>query len=183
MRNMIRLLSGIAMAACVSFAFAGNAMAKLPADMDEFQAKYEKEAKTPEGAAKLWLEATFLYQDEATRDLGRKILIAIMKDLPQDFEKKSIHATMVNRIKEQPEIMRSYCAGSSPENGYKADLDNCEITVVRSQQGYEETTWNLWLKSSGADTERQVTLRKEGEYWKVSNAPGLYMGIRPAVKK
>ena len=183
MRNMIRLLSGIAMAACVSFAFAGNAMAKLPANMDEFQAKYEAEAKTPEGAAKLWLEGAFLYSDASTRDLGRKVLIAVMKDLPNDFEKKSTYATMINRMKEQPEIMRSYCADSSPENGYKADLDNCEITVVHSKQGYEETTWNLWLKSSGADSERQITLNKVGEYWKVSSAPGLYMGIRPAVKK
>jgi len=181
MKKLARLFSGIALAACMSLAFAGTAMAKLPADMDEFHAKYEKEATTPEGAAKLWLEAAFLYHDSATRDLGRQMLIALMKDLPQDFEKKSVHATMVDRIKNQPEIMRSYCAGSSPENGYKADLDNCEITVVRSVAGVEGR-WNIWLKSSGADSERQITLIKKGDHWVVSNAPGMYMGIRPAAK-
>ena len=105
MKKMIHLLSGIAMAACVSFAFAGNAMAKLPADMDEFQARYDKEATTPEGAAKLWLEGAFLYQNDTTRALGRKVLMAVMKDLPKDFEKKSVHATMVDRMKNQPEII------------------------------------------------------------------------------
>ena len=181
MKKMARFFTGLALAACATFAFASNASAKLPADMNEYKAKYAAEATTPEGAAKLWLEAAFLYQDSNTRSLGRDILIELMKGLPKDFERNSAHSTMVDRIKNQPEIMRSFCAGSSPENGYKADLNNCEITVVRSVEGMQDT-WNLWLKSSGADSERQITLVKDGDHWKVFSCPGLYMGIRPAVK-
>ncbi len=181
MKKMARFFTGLALAACASFAFAGNAMAKLPADMDEYKAKYEKEAKTPEGAAKLWLEAAFLYQDSNTRALGRDILIALMKGLPSDFERNAAHSTMVDRIKNQPHIMRSFCAGTSPENGYKADLNNCELTVTRSVEGMDNT-WNVWLKSSGADSPRQITLVKDGEHWKVFSAPGLYMGIREPAK-
>lgn len=182
MKKLSRLFSCLAFAACASFAFAGSAMAKLPESMDEYKAKYEKEATTPEGAAKLWLEAAFLYSDSSTRALGRDILIALMNKLPADFERNAAHATMVDRIKNQPEIMRSFCAGTSPENGYTTDLNNCEITVTGSREGMENT-WNIWLKSSGADSPRQITLIKDGDHWKVWNCPGLYMGIRPSTKK
>ncbi len=182
MKKMTRLFAGIGMALCISCAFAGSAMAKLPADMAEFEARYAEEAKTPEGAAKLWLEAAFLYSDPSTRDLGRRMLIAVMKDLPQDFERNAAHSTMVDRLKNEPQTQRSFCAGSSPENGYKADLNNCEITVTRSVETYQGG-WNVFLQSSGADSPRQVSLMKVGDYWKVYQPAGLYMGIKPAVKK
>ena len=180
--KLSRIFTCLAFAACATFAFGSVAMAKLPADMAEYNARYEKEATTPEGAAKLWLEAAFLYQDSSTRALGRDIFLALMKGLPKDFERNAAHSTMVDRIKNQPEIQRSYCAGSSPENNYKADVNNCEITVTDSKAGMDPTTWNVWLKSSGADSPRQITLVKDGDHWKVWSAPGLYMGIRPAVK-
>lgn len=182
MKKLSRVLSGIAACACAVCMFVGSASAKLPENMDEFNAMYAAEAKTPEGAVKLWLEAAFLYQDSATRNLGRNMLIKVMKNLPQDFERSSVHATMVDRIKNQPEIQRSFCAGSSPENNYKADPNNCELTISKSQEGREDGYWNVFLVSSGADSPRQVTLVKEGEHWLVWSAPALFMGIRPAKK-
>ncbi len=183
MKKLSRILATVAFAACSVFAFAGSASAKLPADMEEFNAMYAAEATTPEGTAKLWLEAAFMYQDSTTRSLGREMLLKLMKGLPKDFERNSAHSTMVDRIKNQPEIQRSFCAGSSPENGYKADLNNCEITVERSKEGSDPNMWNLWLVSSGSDMSRQITLVKDGDHWLVWSAPGLYMGIKPAVKK
>ena len=182
MKKLTRILTSAAFAACALLTFAGSASAKLPADINEFDAMYADEAKTPEGTAKLWLEAAFLYQDSATRALGRAMLLKLMKGLPQDFERNSAHSTMVDRIKNSPEIQRSFCAGTSPENGYKADLNNCEITVERSKEGMENM-WNLWLVSSGSDMSRQITLVKNGDHWLVWSAAGLYMGIKPAVVK
>lgn len=182
MKKLSRIFTTIACTACAFFAFSGNASAKLPADSAEFAAMYESEAKTPEGTAKLWLSAAFLYQEASTRALGREMLLKLMKGLPKDFERNSAHSTMVDRIKNQPEIQRSFCAGSSPENGYKADLNNCEITIERSKEGMENM-WNLWLVSSGSDMARQITLVKDGDHWLVWSAAGLYMGIKPAVKK
>ena len=181
MKKMTRWFAGIGMALCASLAFAGSAMAKLPADMTEFQARYSEEAKTPEGAAKLWLEAAFLYSDASTRDLGRQMLLVVMKDLPKDFDKNAAHSTMVERLKSEPHVQRSFCAGTSPENGYKADLNNCEITVTRSVESYGGA-WNVFLQSSGADSPRQVSLMKVGDVWQVYQPAGLYMGIRPPAK-
>jgi hypothetical protein len=178
---MKKILTCLAFAACATFAFATTASAKLPADMEEFKARYEAEAKTPEGAAKLWLEAAFLYSDPSTRHLGRDIFVVLMRKLPKDFERNAAHSVMVDKLKNESHIMRSFCAGTSPENGYTTDLNKCEITVTQSKEGYENT-WNLWLKSSGSDSNRQVTLTKDGDHWQVSNAAGLYMGIRPPQK-
>lgn len=182
MKRLSRIFTSALLAGCAALAFCSTASAKLPADMDEYMAKYEQEATTPEGTAKLWLEAAFLYQDSSTRSLARDILVHLMKGLPKDFERNAAHSTMVDRIKNQPEIQRSFCAGSSPENNYKADPNNCEITVESSREGLDKT-WNLWLKSSGSDSARQITLVKVGDHWKVWSCPGLYMGIRPAVKE
>ena len=183
MKSLSRVLSGIAACACALCMFVGSASAKLPENMDEFEAKFATEAKTPEGAVKLWLEAAFLYQDSATRNLGRNMLLKVMKNLPQDFERNSVHATMVDRIKNLPEVQRSFCAGSSPENNYKADPNNCELTISKSKEGFEDGYWNVFLISSGADSPRQVTLYKDGDHLVVSSAAALYMSIKPAKKK
>lgn len=182
MRNFVRTLASLVAMLSLVCAFALSAQAKLPEDMADYQNRYAKEAKTPEGALKLWHEGLMLYQESISRDLGRKILVAITDQLPADFEKNSMHATFVNRVTTEPQIIRSYCAGSTPENNYKADPNKCELTITRSTEEYDGT-WAIWIKSSGADSTRKVVLTKDGEHWKISSYPGIYMGIRPAVTK
>lgn len=162
-------------------AFATTAMAKLPESMDEYKARYEKEGKTPEGAAKLWFEAVFLYQNAETKALGRKMLLDIMKALPDDFDRNAGYAKMVERIKNNPEIFRSFCAGSSPSNGYKADVDNCELTVTNTREE-AENTFAVFLKSSGADSPRPMKLTQVDGLWKASSVSSLYLQVQPAKK-
>ena len=152
-------------------AFATTAMAKLPSSMEEYKARYEKEAKTPEGAAKLWFEAVFLYQNAETKSLGRKMLL----------DRNSGYAKMVERIKNNPEIFRSFCAGSSPSNGYKADIENCELTVTSTREE-AENTFAVFLKSSGADSPRPMKLTQVDGLWKASSVSSLYLQVQPAKK-
>ncbi len=161
--------------------FAPNAMAKLPTSMAEYKARCEQEAKTPEGAAKLWFEAVFLYQNAETKSLGRAMLLDIMKSLPDDFDRNSGYAKMVERIKNNPEIFRSFCAGSSPSNGYKADIQNCELTVTGSREE-AENTHAVFLKSSGADSPRPMKLTKVDGLWKASSVSSLYLQVQPIKK-
>lgn len=162
-------------------AFASTASAKLPSSMDEYRARYASEAKTPEGAAKLWFEAVFLYQNDETKSLGRQMLLDIMKSLPDDFDRNSGYAKMVERIKNNPEIFRSFCAGSSPSNNYKADVDNCELTVTSSREE-AENTYAVFLKSSGADSPRPMKLTQVDGLWKASSVSSLYLQVQPAKK-
>ena len=186
MKKIARMLSCAAIAACAAFAFSGNAMADLPADVKEFNARYAEEGKTPEGAVRLWLDAIFVYQNPATKAAGREMLRIIKHDLPADFEKLSLYGAMLERINTQQHIMRSYCAGSSPANNYKADVNNCELTVTKSKAGNADNQWRVALKSSGADSERWMTLiRNEDneDLWQVYNASSMYMSIRPPKAK
>ena len=170
------------MALCLMLAAANPAQAKLPADMDEYNARIKSEAKTPEGAVNLWFDAIFLYVNSSTRNLGKSALNAITHKLPADFEKNSFHATFVNRMKEQPEIFRSYCQGATPENNYKADPDKCELTVTKSDEDYGDT-WAVYIKSSGADSNRKIQLIKgENGLWLIRDYPGIYSGVKKADK-
>lgn len=182
MRQFVQTMTSLVAILSLVCVFAFGAQAKLPEDMADYQNRYAKEATTPEGALKLWHEGLMLYQEPISRSLGKKILVAITEGMPADFEKNAMHATFVNRVIEEPQIIRSYCAGTSPENAYKADPNNCELTITRSTEEYDGT-WAIWLKSSGADSTRKVVLTKDGDHWKILSYPGIYMGIRPAVKK
>lgn len=176
-----RIMTGAALGIMMACGFGANAFAKLPANMEEFQARFEKEAATPEGAAKLWLESVFVYQNNETRSLGRQMLMATMKGLPDDFDRNAGYAKMMERIKGNPEIFRSFCAGSSPENNYKADVNNCELTVTSTREENENTR-AVFLQSSGADSPRPIKMSKDGNTWKAYSVSSLYLQIKPAKK-
>ena len=60
--------------------------------------------------------------------------------------------------------MLSYFEGTSPENNYKP-TEPYKITVFDHPNSYDnqkEGYVTLWVKSSGADSDRQVRLRKKG---------------------
>lgn len=183
MKRILRLLSSLAAISLLCFSMASTADAKLPTSIDDYKVQALEDTKTPEGTVLLWLEATILYSQPQTRTLGRDILIDITDKLPADFEKNAAHATFINRVKTEPQIMRSYCKGTSPENGYVTNLDKCELTITKSAED-PGGGWAVYVKSSGADTPRKLTLKqtKEGK-WKIVSYPGLYAGIRPIVKE
>ena len=181
MKSLKRILATTALVLSMTCGFAMTAQAKLPADMEEYQARFEADAKTPEGAVKLWMDALFLYQNPSTRALGAQMMLSIIDDFPDDFERNSAHRMFVERLKTEQQIFRSYCAGSAPDNGYKADPDNCELVITKSVESpYEEGVWLVSLQSSGADSARQVKLIKRGDHWKVTNYASFYQKIRPA---
>ncbi|MBQ1266061.1 MAG: hypothetical protein IIY06_04745 [Proteobacteria bacterium] len=181
MNSIKRILTTTALVIGMTCGLAMNAQAKLPADMEEYQARFEKDAKTPEGAVKLWMDALFLYQNPATRSLGSQMMMSIIDGFPDDFERNSAHRMFVERLKTEQQIFRSYCAGSAPENNYKADPDNCDLMITKSLESpYEEGVWTIYIQSSGSDSARQVKLIKRGDHWKVTNYANFYQKIRPA---
>ena len=55
----------------------------------------------------------------------------------------------------------SYFAGTSPKNGY-IPTEPFTITVYENPYSFDNENWAImWVKSSGADTERQVKLRRK----------------------
>ena len=84
-----------------------------------------------------------------------------------------------DQLKEKPYLMRSYFEGATPENNYKP-AQPYKITIFDNPNSYDESGYaTLWVKTSGADTERQIRLRKKestGEWFLVEET--LTPGIR-----
>ncbi|MFA5624152.1 MAG: hypothetical protein WC966_03705 [Bradymonadales bacterium] len=183
MKKFLRLFTSIAVVSLLCFVVTSTADARLPTSFEDYKLQAKEGAKTPEGTVLLWLEGCILYSQPQTRTLGRDILVDITDKLPKDFEKNAAHSTFVNRLKTEPQTFRSYCKGATPENGYKTDLDKCELTVTKSEED-PGGGWQVHIKSNGADTPRKLTLTKGKEgNWKIVSYPGLYMGVRPIVKE
>ena len=70
-----------------------------------------------------------------------------------------------DRIRGKTYVPFSYFSGTSPENDYTPTAP-FTVTVSENPHSYEEEGYaKLFIKSSGADSERSVKLRKKGEQW------------------
>lgn len=62
-------------------------------------------------------------------------------------------------------VPRSFFKGAVPSNDYTPSTPYT-ISVFTNPYSYDQEGYaKLWIRSGGADTERQVTLRKKGEQW------------------
>ena len=149
----------------------------LPKDYQEFKARYQTEATTPEGALRMHMQAVFAYLNPATRaEAGKMLRYSMHWNKP--IEQSHNHATFVERLKyeEYHHIFRSYCKGTSPENSYQAQPETC---VLNAGKKYESDGFiKIPLQSSGADSARPMWLLNHDGLWYVENNVGLYVGVR-----
>ncbi len=69
-----------------------------------------------------------------------------------------------DRLEEKGYVIRSYFEGTSPENDYTLPVAPYSIEVSDNPYSYSNEHYaTLYLKSSGADSLRQVTLREKGD--------------------
>ena len=74
----------------------------------------------------------------------------------------------------------SYFAGATPENDY-TPAEPFTLTVETNPYSFDNEGYaKLFLKSGGADSPREVVLRKKGEQWFLWQHQGLLPGIRKA---
>ena len=160
-------------------ATAGSVVAPngLPRDYQEFKARYQTEGATPEGALRMHMQAVFAYLNPATRaEAGKMLRYSMHWSTP--IEQSHNHATFVERLKrkEYHHIFRSYCRGTSPENSYQAQPQNCQLNAGRP---YESDGFiKIPLQSSGADSARPIWLLEHDGLWYVENNTGLYVMVR-----
>lgn len=179
MQTMSRRSAVLTTLALAAGAAALPAAAALPRDYQEFKARYQREATTPEGALKLYFEAVFCYLDESTRaEAGKMLRYALHWERP--IEQSPMLATFVSRLKDprQHHIFRSFAAGTSPENDYRMSPDDFELMVVGKRQ--EAGRVNVLLRSSGADSPRIVWVQQfDDGLWYTTNNAGTYAQVRP----
>lgn len=70
-----------------------------------------------------------------------------------------------DRLKGRGYIPRSYFAGSSPQNNYEPSQP-FSVTVSDNPYSYTEQGYvKLFIRSSGADSERPIQMRQKGAQW------------------
>lgn len=157
--------------------FPGGAQARLPQTYKEFKARYQQEARTPEGALKMHFEAIFSYINEATRAEASKMLRYSMH-YPQPLERSGNAAVFLERMRDTNAnfVFRSFCKGALPENDYRMSPENFTLEIVgrRNSDGYLK----LLLKSSGADSARAVWMYAHDGLWYTENNAALYAMVR-----
>ena len=161
--------------------FATAACAELPKNYKEFKARYQKEAKSPEGAVKLYFEGVFVFMNKETRDEGAKMIrYSLRSEVP--IERSTYYSTFVERMKDPDYnyVFRSFAVGATPENDYKMSPEKFKINfagkAVKDPGGF----LRLPLKSSGADSLRYVWVKKfeEDGLWFVINNASTYSQVR-----
>ena len=162
----------------VVFTVYGEASAGLPRDYQEFRERYQREARTEQGALRLLFEGIYCYMNEATRDEASKMLRYALYN-PQPIEMTRTLATFVERLKDESyhHIFRSYAVGATPENNYSMSPDNFRIEVTRTQRVPGDDV-NLYIRSGGADSPRPVRMRQHDGLWYTAGVGSIITGVR-----
>lgn len=139
---------------------------KIPETLDELKALPEANLKDPFGVVALVILAMNNYNSNLDN------MIAMMNYLKGPSPLSGLELSrMKDQLSGRDYLMRSYFEGTKPENNYKP-TEPFKITVFDHPDSYDNEKdggyVTLWVRSSGADSDRQVRLRKKqstGEFF------------------
>lgn len=129
----------------------------LPKNLDELKALPQASLKAPEDTAALVILALAEYPENKEASIEMLSFLKGPGGPLSEYEKQFLR----DRFMDSSYIMNSYFDGSSPENNYTPNkpysFDIHEMVHGRDQisEGYVRVS----VKSSGADTEREIKLR------------------------
>lgn len=148
-----------------------------PVDITEFVQKYTSISK-PEDVVKLFLDSIQTYLDPAQKEKGIAMIAVLINQDGWDKAGGGI-SFFRDKLKNMPYIFRSYAKGSTPENNYQMDAKNYEIEITRSEK-IDDKTQKIFVKSSGADSPRPITLVKDtkANVWIVHEFSSIYVDVR-----
>ncbi|NJO87731.1 MAG: hypothetical protein HC831_01310 [Chloroflexia bacterium] len=160
---------------------------EVPKTVDDFVKLRDKIAKTPEGGAAIFMLALKIYTDDPK--LGKQCLVVAVDrnslregEVYKGYELLSADMELIKRqiINKDRKLPNSYIKGSSPENNYKVKPPYVFEFMSNPSSGDAETgTYKIFVKCSGADSPRPITLVKNNrEYWKASSWSSVLVGIK-----
>ena len=133
----------------------------LPKSVEELKALPEASLDTPFKAAALTVCALCVFPEN--KAVSKEMLNFLKGPKPlTPFEEQFLADRFMDG---KTYVPFSYFYGTSPENDYTPSQPYT-ITVCSNPYSYQEENYAvLYIKSSGADSERQVKLRRKGEQW------------------
>lgn len=130
---------------------------KLPESVEELQAMFGDYSHSPFKMAGLAVAVFCHWEKDAKETVEMLNVIKGPRPMTQLDEQ------FVNdRLKGKGYVVRSYINGTSPENDYSLPEAPYEIEVSDNPYSYQNENYaTLYLKSSGADSLRPITLREK----------------------
>lgn len=128
--------------------------ASLPSNLDELKALPEASLKEPEYGAALFVIAMMNYKNDPATAIS---MLEFLKGPGgvSEYEKQFIK----DRLSDGKEyVVRSYFAGTSPENDYTPSIP---YTVIPEKDAASEDNGRIrvFMRSSGADSPRMIKMR------------------------
>ena len=156
---------------------------KLPRDLNELKAIPGSELNDPNMTAALLIAALDLFPKDREASIEMINYLKGPKPL-SNFDISFINDRFMDGVDYVP---RSYFKGTSPENDYTPDQPYTLniLELVHSRDQLNEGYLKLFLRSSGADSERYLVLRNKPStnQWFVWDFPGILVGIRQPKSK
>ena len=160
----------------------------LPRSIEEFVALRDRIADTPQGGAVIMIVALLIYAEDQV--LGEQALtVAVDRERLQEaadgyrgwqVRKRSMQL-IERQILDGPHIPRSYFLGTAPESGYQLPEPPLRIECRSGPYSgdVEDSTYKVFVTSSGAPSARPVTLhRNQRGFWKAYEWSSLLLGVR-----
>lgn len=165
----------------------------LPQNVAAFEPFRDRTATTPEGGAIVLLAALRLYQADPATGIHALIMAVDSNHLTTDTGPQSYKGFTISRqtkdlidrqLKGTPYLLDSYLPGTSADTGYRAANPPYTFTLSsnRFSGSVESGQFKVFLPSSGADTPRPITLKRNSKgIWKASEFSSLLVGIKKPV--
>ena len=133
---------------------------KLPVSLAELQNLPQADLLSPLASAALVFAVLMNYENDTEATHEMLDFLKCPKPL-NPFEKQILR----DRLKGKMYVVRSFFEGTSPGNDYTPSVPY-SITISEGPYAYSEEGYaKLDIRSSGADSIRQVKMRRKGEQW------------------
>ena len=151
----------------------------LPKDMAEFKQMMDTMgSSSPQGGAAVFIAALLVYNQNAS--LGLQMVDAALH--PKHKPAGKIGASLkdkLNRLKEHPEIVRSYIQGTLPDQNYKLPALPFTLRFRADTQNLAGPNVKFYIYSTGADNARPVKVRRvKNGNWLISDAMSIMLMVR-----
>jgi hypothetical protein len=160
----------------------------IPVSIDDFNELTAEMPNTPEAAAARMVLALTLYcADQSAGEIALAGVVHPDQLAPGSGESKLSKRSLdliKNQVGGKPHHMHSYFTGTSPEQGYQLPEPpySLEFTTNPHSGRAEEGRIKLFVKSSGADSPRPITVQTDSSgTWKAAEWSSLLSGIREGV--
>ena len=152
--------------------------ASLPTTVDELKALQGGDMKEPFASAAMTVLALNMYY--TNKEAGIAAFDYVMG--PDALSNLAISGIDMSIMQNGDKVAMSYFEGATPDNNYQPRTPYTlkVYEYSNSKDVYEDGYYRLFVKSGGADSERQITLRNKkstGE-WFATEFASLYMGIK-----